>query len=140
MKRQISNNITGRNLVLLDQIGGRTSIYDRLSIAWEVVECLAHSMMRTVFATHYHELTQLAEFSKNVKNYMMSVKVWNDEIIFMREVVPGAADKSYGRDVARVAGSPYSVISRTMEVLQELESEGNVPGKTLVKKTAKHGH
>jgi DNA mismatch repair protein MutS len=134
----ILNNMTGRSLVIIDEIGRGTSTYDGLSIAWAVVECLAHSTTRTLFATHYHELTKLAEFSKKIRNYKMSVKEWNDEIIFMREVVPGAADKSYGIHVARLAGLPCGVISRAREVLRELESEGNVLGKTLVKKTAKH--
>jgi DNA mismatch repair protein MutS len=135
----ILNNMTGRSLVIIDEIGRGTSTYDGLSIAWAVVESLARSTTRTLFATHYHELTKLAEFSKKIKNYKMSVKEWNDEIIFMREVVPGAADRSYGIHVARLAGLPQSVVARAKEVLQKLESKGNVLGKTLVRKAAENG-
>ncbi|MDR3274375.1 MAG: DNA mismatch repair protein MutS [Puniceicoccales bacterium] len=134
----ILNNMTGRSLVVVDEIGRGTSTYDGLSIAWAVVEHLAHSTTRTMFATHYHELTKLAEFSKKIKNYKMSVKEWNDEIIFMREVVPGAADKSYGIHVARLAGLPSDVIARSKEILHELESEGNTLKKTLAKKFNKN--
>jgi DNA mismatch repair protein MutS len=115
----ILNNMTGRSLVIIDEIGRGTSTYDGLSIAWAVVECLARGTTRTLFATHYHELTKLAEFSKKIKNYKMSVKEWNDEIIFIREVVPGAADRSYGIHVARLAGLPLSVVARAREVLQK---------------------
>jgi DNA mismatch repair protein MutS len=131
----ILNNMTGRSLVVIDEIGRGTSTYDGLSIAWAVVEHLSRSTTRTLFATHYHELTKLAESSNKIKNYKMSVKEWNDEIIFMREVVPGAADKSYGIHVARLAGLPSDVISRSREVLRELESEGNILKKTLVKRS-----
>ncbi|MDR0679913.1 MAG: DNA mismatch repair protein MutS [Puniceicoccales bacterium] len=130
----ILNNMTGRSLVIIDEIGRGTSTYDGLSIAWAVVEHLARSTTRTLFATHYHELTKLAESSKKIKNYKMSVKEWNDEIIFMREVVPGAADKSYGIHVARLAGLPANVINRSKEILRELESEGNTLRKTLTRK------
>jgi DNA mismatch repair protein MutS len=131
----ILNNMTGRSLVVIDEIGRGTSTYDGLSIAWAVVEHIASSATRTLFATHYHELTKLTESSKKIKNYKMSVKEWNDEIIFMREVVPGAADKSYGIHVARLAGLPSNVITRSKEVLRELESEGNVLKKTLIRKS-----
>jgi DNA mismatch repair protein MutS len=131
----ILNNMTGRSLVIVDEIGRGTSTYDGLSIAWAVVEYLATSATRTLFATHYHELTKLAESSQKIKNYKMSVQEWNDEIIFMREVIPGAADKSYGIHVARLAGLPLDVIFRSKEVLRELESEGNILKKTLIKKS-----
>ncbi|MDR1255803.1 MAG: DNA mismatch repair protein MutS [Puniceicoccales bacterium] len=134
----ILNNMTGRSLVIVDEIGRGTSTYDGLSIAWAVVEHLARSTTRTLFATHYHELTKLAESSKKIRNYKMSVKEWNEEIIFMREVVPGAADKSYGIHVARLAGLPLDVITRSKEILRELESEGNVLKKTLQKKFDKN--
>jgi DNA mismatch repair protein MutS len=133
----ILNNMTGRSLVIFDEIGRGTSTYDGLSLAWAIVEYLSCSTTRTLFATHYHELTKLAESSKKIKNYKMSVKEWNDEIIFMREVIPGAADKSYGIHVARLAGIPGDVITRSKKILNELESEGNTLRRTLIKRSNK---
>lgn len=122
----ILNNTTDRSLIILDEIGRGTSTYDGLSIAWAVVEHLhAHPERgpRTLFATHYHELTQLSKSLPRLQNFSVSVKEWNDEIIFVRQVVPGAADRSYGIQVARLAGLPQAVIDRAKEILERLESD-----------------
>lgn len=124
----ILNNATERSLIILDEIGRGTSTYDGLSIAWSVVEHVhgtGKRGARTLFATHYHELTRLAESLPRLRNYCVSVKEWNDEIIFVRQVVEGAADRSYGIQVARLAGLPESVIERAKVILEELESEGS---------------
>lgn len=120
----ILNNATEKSLVILDEIGRGTSTYDGLSIAWSVAEYIHGSGPagpRTLFATHYHELTRIADELSRVKNYCVAVKEWNDEIIFIRSVVPGAADRSYGIHVARLAGLPESVIRRAQEILADLE-------------------
>ena len=122
----IINNATPSSLIILDEIGRGTSTYDGLSIAWAVVEHLhgnGGSGPRTLFATHYHELTQLERQLPRVRNYRVSVKEWNDEIIFVRQVVKGSADKSYGIQVARLAGLPPSVISRAKDILAKLEAD-----------------
>ncbi|HKB90824.1 MAG TPA: DNA mismatch repair protein MutS [Opitutaceae bacterium] len=122
----ILNNATDRSLIILDEIGRGTSTYDGLSIAWAVVEHLHRSPdrgPRTLFATHYQELTQLEKYLTRLKNYSVAVKEWNDEIVFVRRVVPGAADRSYGIQVARLAGLPLSVIDRAKTILQKLESD-----------------
>ena len=122
----ILHNATARSLVILDEIGRGTSTYDGLSIAWAVVEHLHGpdaSGPRTLFATHYHELTQLAARLPRLRNYCVAVKEWNDEIIFVRQVVRGAADRSYGIHVARLAGLPASVIARAKVILEKLESD-----------------
>lgn len=124
----ILNNATNRSLVILDEVGRGTSTYDGLSIAWAVVEFLHgtfDSGPRTLFATHYHELTNLAKKLPRVKNFHVAVKEWNEEIIFLRKIEPGAADRSYGIQVACLAGMPKSVIERAKEILEKLESEGN---------------
>ena len=125
----ILNNATSRSLIILDEIGRGTSTYDGLSIAWAVVEYLhgqGDKGPKTLFATHYHELTKLDGTLSRLVNYRVAVKEWNDEIIFMRTIEPGAADKSYGIQVARLAGLPQEVIDRAKEVLGELENEGDV--------------
>ncbi len=122
----ILNNATDRSLVILDEIGRGTSTYDGLSIAWAVVEHLHGDRPqgpRTLFATHYHELTQIADQCERVRNYSVAVKEWNDRIIFVRQVTPGATDRSYGIQVARLAGLPASVIERAKGILEKLESE-----------------
>lgn len=118
----IANNATENSLVILDEIGRGTATYDGLSIAWSVVEHL-HDLVgcRTLFATHYHELTQLATSRAAINNYNIAVREWNDQIIFLRQIVPGAADKSYGIQVARLAGLPDSIILRAREILSGLE-------------------
>ena len=122
----ILNNATERSLVILDEIGRGTSTYDGLSIAWAVIEHLHPADTggaRTLFATHYHELTQLAKTLKRVDNYSVVVKEWNDDIVFVRQVVKGAADRSYGIQVARLAGLPSSVIDRAKTILERLEAD-----------------
>lgn len=118
----ILNNATDRSLIILDEIGRGTSTFDGISIAWAVAEYI-HSRLRarTLFATHYHELTELALTLDRVKNYTVAIKEWNDQIIFLRRVVEGGADKSYGIQVARLAGLPKPVIERAREVLANLE-------------------
>jgi len=120
----ILNNSTPRSLLLLDEIGRGTSTFDGLSIAWAVAEYLHEKedvRPMTLFATHYHELTDLALTMKRIKNYHVSVKEWKDTIIFLRKIVPGPSDQSYGIQVAQLAGLPRSVIERAKEVLQNLE-------------------
>jgi DNA mismatch repair protein MutS len=118
----ILTNATPASLVLLDEVGRGTATFDGLSIAWAVVEHLQkHTRARTLFATHYHELTELAELLPAVKNVHVSVKETPNEIIFLRHVEPGSASKSYGIEVARLAGLPRSVIERAREVLKKHE-------------------
>ncbi len=143
----ILNNATDRSLVILDEVGRGTSTYDGLSIAWAVVEHLhgeAEKGPMTLFATHYHELTQLEKPLSRLKNLCVAVKEWNDEIIFMRQVIDGAADRSYGIQVARLAGLPPTVIKRAQFLLEKLEGSSEAketpmsdPKKTVpkVKKT-----
>jgi DNA mismatch repair protein MutS len=122
----ILNNATSRSLIILDEIGRGTSTYDGLSIAWAVVEHLhrdAEGGSRTLFATHYQELTQLEKHLPRLRNFSVAVKEWNDDIVFVRRVVPGAADRSYGIQVARLAGLPLSVIDRAKTILSKLESD-----------------
>jgi DNA mismatch repair protein MutS len=119
----ILNNATARSLIILDEIGRGTSTFDGISIAWAVAEYI-HNRLRakTLFATHYHELTELALTLKGVKNYSIAVREWNDEIIFLRKILEGSADRSYGIQVARLAGLPIDVIERAKEILSNLES------------------
>jgi DNA mismatch repair protein MutS len=119
---------TPRSLILLDEIGRGTSTFDGISIAWAVAEDV-HTRIgaRTLFATHYHELTALAESLPGLANYKAAVREWNDEIVFMRKIVAGGADRSYGIQVARLAGLPESVIRRAREILNGLERPGSRP-------------
>jgi DNA mismatch repair protein MutS len=119
----IVNNATERSLVILDEIGRGTSTFDGLSIAWSVAEFLHDKIKaRTLFATHYHELTKLAEERKGVCNFNVAVREWNEQIIFLRKIVPGGADKSYGIQVARLAGLPKEILDRAKEILSHLEN------------------
>jgi DNA mismatch repair protein MutS len=119
----IVNNATERSLVILDEIGRGTSTFDGLSIAWSVAEFLHdHIKARTLFATHYHELTKLAEERKGVCNLNVAVREWNEQIIFLRKIVPGGADKSYGIQVARLAGLPKQILDRARDILIHLEN------------------
>jgi DNA mismatch repair protein MutS len=128
----ILNHATPSSLVLLDEVGRGTATFDGLSIAWAVVEHLQkHTRARTLFATHYHELTELAELLPTVKNVHVSVKETPSEIIFLRKVEPGSADKSYGIEVARLAGLPRSVIERAREVLKRHEQSEHELSETL---------
>src|ERR1022692_548394 len=118
----IVNNATARSLVILDEIGRGTSTFDGLSIAWSVAEFLHDKIKaRTLFATHYHELTKLAAERKGVCNFNVAVREWNEQIIFLRKIVPGGADKSYGIQVARLAGLPKEILDRAKDILSHLE-------------------
>ena len=131
----ILNNATPDSLIILDEIGRGTSTFDGISIAWAIVEFLHKADQgggpKTLFATHYHELTDLSRVLPGVKNFNVQVKEWNDEIIFLRKIVPGGTDKSYGIQVARLAGLPKRVLDRAHEVLFNLEQsefdEGGIP-------------
>ena len=119
----ILHTATARSLILLDEVGRGTSTYDGLAIAWAAVEYLhAHVRAKTLFATHYFELTELAEQLSGVKNYHVSVKETGGSVVFLRRVEPGAADRSYGIEVAKLAGLPNEVVVRAREVLAEHES------------------
>jgi DNA mismatch repair protein MutS len=118
----ILNTATAASLVLLDEVGRGTATFDGLSLAWAVVEALhAGAKPRTLFATHYHELTDLEELLPGVRNVHVSVEEAGSEIVFLRRVEPGSADKSYGIEVARLAGLPTPVIARAREILNRHE-------------------
>jgi DNA mismatch repair protein MutS len=130
----ILRNATRKSLIILDEIGRGTSTFDGVSIAWAVAEFLhdsESSAAKTLFATHYHELTELAVTRKRIKNYTVAVREWNDQIIFLRKIMEGGASHSYGIQVARLAGLPLEVIERAREILRNLEkgefAEGGVP-------------
>ena len=119
----ILNTATARSLIVLDEIGRGTSTYDGLALAWAVVEHIHRNIRaKTLFATHYHELTELAGQLDGVRNLHVSVKESGDQILFLRRVEPGAADRSYGIEVARLAALPMSVIERAREILAHHES------------------
>jgi len=129
----ILNQAGPRALVILDEIGRGTATYDGLSIAWAAAEHLHDvNMCRALFATHYHELTVLADRLPGVANATIRVKEWRDEIVFLHEVAPGAADRSYGIQVAKLAGLPRAAVARAREVLARLEHEGDGSGAALV--------
>jgi DNA mismatch repair protein MutS len=124
----ILNNVTPRSLVLLDEVGRGTSTFDGLAIAWAVVEALhdrGHGA-KVLFATHFHELTRLAGRLGGVRNFHVAVREWNDEIVFLHKVQPGGTDRSYGIQVARLAGLPAPVIARSKALLAELEEAGQL--------------
>ncbi len=121
---RILNTATPHSLVILDEIGRGTSTYDGLSLAWAVVEYLHDQLAcRTLFATHYHELTALTETLPGVRNFNVAVREWQDQVVFLHKILPGAADKSYGIHVARLAGVPGQVIERAKQILAQLENE-----------------
>ncbi|MFQ5580473.1 MAG: DNA mismatch repair protein MutS [Nitrospiria bacterium] len=122
---QILLYATDKSLILLDEIGRGTSTYDGISIAWAIAEYVHSDQLgaRTLFATHYHELTGLADQHEGIRNYHILVREWNDEILFLRKMVPGGADKSYGIQVGRLAGLPPKIVRRAKEVLKELEEK-----------------
>ena len=126
----ILNNATSNSLILLDEIGRGTSTFDGLSIAWAVAEYIHNAenvQAKTLFATHYHELTELALILPRVKNYNVAVKEWGDHVVFLRKIVPGGCDHSYGIQVARLAGLPDSVLRRAREILHNLEANELTP-------------
>jgi DNA mismatch repair protein MutS len=117
---------TSRGLVVRDEIGRGTATFDGLSIAWAVAEYLAtnaRARPKTLFATHYHELTDLADALPGIMNYHVAAREWHDEIVFLRKIVPGRSDRSYGIQVARLAGLPASVVNRAREILTALEQD-----------------
>lgn len=122
----ILNNLSPRSLVILDEIGRGTSTYDGLSLAWAIAEHLAQHKVRALFATHFHELTALAQDHPGVRNYNVAVREWNDEVIFLHKIAPGGSDESYGIYVAKLAGIPGNVIARAKEILMKLELSGKL--------------
>jgi DNA mismatch repair protein MutS len=135
----ILNNATPRSLVVLDEIGRGTSTFDGLSLAWSIVEHLHNqSGAKTLFATHYHELTELAARLPRLKNFNVAVREWNDQIVFLRKIVPGATDKSYGIHVARLAGVPKSVLERAKEILGNLEQSELTPEGAVRQPSRRH--
>lgn len=138
----ILNTATKRSLILLDEIGRGTSTYDGLSIAWAVVEYLHNSpdvAARTLFATHYHELTELEKILERLKNYNVAVREYGDQVVFLRKIIPGGADKSYGIHVAQMAGIPLEVVNRAKDILHGLSgSDHTLPdGQKMVKPSMK---
>jgi DNA mismatch repair protein MutS len=134
----ILNHATPRSLIILDEIGRGTSTFDGLSLAWSMVEHLHHQTgAKTLFATHYHELTELAGRLPRVRNFNVAVREWRDQIIFLRKIVPGGSDKSYGIQVARLAGVPAPVLARAKEILRNLEEAELRPDGT-VRPAARH--
>ena len=126
----ILNNATGKSLIVFDEVGRGTSTFDGLSLAWSIVEYIHNNkklMSRTLFATHYHELTEIEKICPRVKNYSVSVKEYKNEVIFMRKIVEGGADHSYGIHVAKLAGLPDEVINRANEILTNLEKNELTP-------------
>jgi len=122
----ILHTATSRSLVVLDEIGRGTATFDGLSIAWAVAEYLATNPLarpKTLFATHYHELTDLADATPGVVNFHVAAREWKDDIVFLRKIVPGRSDRSYGIQVARLAGLPRAVIDRAREILGALERD-----------------
>ena len=121
----ILRNATSNSLLILDEIGRGTSTFDGLSIAWAVVEHISNPRLlgaKTLFATHYHELTELEGKLNSVNNYCIAVKEKGDDIVFLRKIVKGGADKSYGIQVAKLAGVPDNVIERAKEIVEELSN------------------
>jgi DNA mismatch repair protein MutS len=138
----ILNNATAKSLIVLDEIGRGTSTFDGISIAWSVAEFLCKNeamQAKTLFATHYHELTDLALTLPNVQNFSVLVKEKGDSITFLRKIVPGSADKSYGIQVARLAGLPDEVIARATDILTNLEEgEFGDTGQPKIEKKRPH--
>ena len=125
----ILKNATSKSLVLLDEVGRGTSTYDGLSIAWSVIEYItkkADLRCKTLFATHYHELTKLEDMIPGVKNFSVAVKEMDGNVIFLRMIVEGGADQSYGIEVAKLAGLPTEVINRAKEILNSLEGNSKI--------------
>ncbi len=124
----IINNASEKSLVILDEIGRGTATFDGLSIAWSIAEHLHDELKsRTLFATHYHELTDLSNTREAIENYNVAVREWNDEIIFLRKILPGSADKSYGIQVAKLAGFPDTIVDRAKDILSHLEMNSSKP-------------
>ena len=125
----ILNNLSERSLIIFDEVGRGTSTFDGLSLAWAIAEYCARNKVRTLFATHFHELTALAEEFPGVKNYNVAVKEWKDEVIFLHTIIPGGTDDSYGIYVAKLAGIPKEVVQRSQQILSRLETSGSLQEK-----------
>lgn len=128
----ILNNISDRSLVLFDELGRGTSTYDGISIAWAIVEFLhEHPKFRakTLFATHYHELNEMEHAFKKIKNFNVSVKEINNKVVFLRKLVKGGSNHSFGIQVGKMAGLPQSVIKRAGDILKQLENDRDNSGK-----------
>ncbi len=138
----ILRNATPRSLIVMDEIGRGTSTFDGVSIAWAVAEYIHDNpacRSRTLFATHYHELTELATTRAHIKNYTVAVREWNDQVIFLRTIIPGGASHSYGIQVARLVGMPADIIDRAKEILQNLENGEFEEGAPRLAKSRKPG-
>ncbi|MGN1301156.1 MAG: DNA mismatch repair protein MutS, partial [Clostridia bacterium] len=136
----ILREATPNSLVILDEIGRGTSTDDGLSIAWAVVEHVANKEKcgaKTLFATHYHELTELENKIEGVKNYSIAVKEKGEDVIFLRKIVPGGTDESYGIHVAKLAGVPQAVVKRSNEILKSLERKSMLGSKNVEKENKK---
>jgi len=136
----ILRNATPKSLIIMDEIGRGTSTFDGVSIAWAVAEYIHDTptcRSRTLFATHYHELTELAAMRERIRNFTVAVREWNDQVIFLRTIVPGSASHSYGIQVARLAGMPTAVIDRAKEVLRNLENGELEEGASRIAKSRK---
>jgi len=127
----ILNNISQRSLVLFDELGRGTSTYDGISIAWAIVEYLhehPHAHAKTLFATHYHELNEMEKSFKRIKNYNVAVKEIDNKVIFLRKLVPGGSEHSFGIHVAQMAGMPQSITNRAAAILKQMESNNRKEG------------
>ncbi len=134
----ILNNATENSLIILDEIGRGTSTYDGVSLAWSVVEYICQNIKaKTLFATHYHQLNRLAEMYENIENYNIAVDEQEDKIVFLRKILKGGTDKSYGIQVARLAGLPKKVIDRALEIMSKLEMEDVIGSRLDQKKLEK---
>jgi DNA mismatch repair protein MutS len=132
----ILNHATPRSLIILDEIGRGTSTFDGLSLAWSILEHLHNQVgAKTLFATHYHELTELASRLPRLRNFNVAVREWHDQIVFLRKIVEGGTDKSYGIQVARLAGVPKTVLERAKEILRNLEESELTPEGTVRQNT-----
>ncbi|MHC4945906.1 MAG: MutS-related protein, partial [Planctomycetota bacterium] len=133
----ILNNATDKSLIILDEVGRGTSTFDGLSLAWAISEYIREKISaRTLFATHYHQLIRLDEEVTGVKNLSTAVREWKNDIIFLRKIVEGGTDRSYGIHVARLAGVPDKVLCRATEVLKEIEALSPDIGKSAAKQAA----
>ena len=133
----ILNNVTPHSLVLFDELGRGTSTYDGISIAWAIVEYLHEqpkAQARTLFATHYHELNEMEKSFKRIRNFNVSVKEVDNKVIFLRKLMPGGSEHSFGIHVAEIAGMPKSIVKRANAILKQLESENAQVGKTAATK------
>ena len=138
----ILNNISNRSLVLFDELGRGTSTYDGISIAWAIVEFLHEnpkSRAKTLFATHYHELNEMERTYSKIKNFNVSVKEVNNKVVFLRKLIKGGSNHSFGIQVGKMAGLPQSVIKRSSEILKQLENDRNSSG-AIQKNVAKIGN